>query len=142
MGHNRDVALNQLETNLSAIGAITTAIRTYMEVDIQQYAIADLPLIAIAEPEETTFEEMTTQRSVMNLETTLKVYFLHWEENPNTTYKALVKAIRDGIGADFTLSGNATECRVAEISAISGTLPVYSFDMRLEMKLYLVETNT
>jgi len=113
-----------------------------MDIDITQYNITDLPLVAIKEPEEDTDEEMTSQRSLMSLTTRLRVYFVYWGEDPSSTYKTLIRGIRNKIGASFTLSNNVTEARVSEMTAVLGTLPVYYVELELEMKYYLNEKST
>jgi|GEM_PF-7033168 len=144
MGNRRDV-LAQLKIVLATITEIVTVVRAYLETefDIKQYAIADLPLIAIPEPAEETDEEMTSQRSVMLLGTKLIIYFVDWAIDPDVTkYETLVKKIRDKIGANFNLNDTATEARVMSVSPVLGTMPVYNFVMELEMKYYLNEQVT
>jgi len=141
MGNRGDV-LAALKTVLEEISEVETVVRVLLsDFDVTQYAMADLPLIAISEPAEGTFEEMIGQKSVMELATKLSIYFLHWGISPDVTYKALIKAIRDKLGANFTLSETAVECRVAGVSIILGTMPVYNFAIELEMKYHLDETN-
>jgi len=145
MAHNRRAVLAALKTVLGEITEIKTVVRVYLtaEFDITQYAQVDLPLIVIPEPKEDTDTEGTSQMSMMALETRLMIFFLDWAIDPDDIkYEALVKKIRDKIGAKFTLNGTAEECRVDSVSVISGILPVYDFFMDLEMKYYLNEMNT
>lgn len=144
MGNRRDV-LGQLKEVLSAITEIKTVVRTYLEgeFDITQYAIEDLPLIAIPEPAEDTEEEMTSQRSMMALATKLRVFFVDWAIEPNATkYESLIKNIRDTIGANFNLNDTATEARIMSVTSVLGTMPVYNFVMDLEVRYYLNEQIT
>jgi hypothetical protein len=144
MGNRRDV-LAALKTILEEISEIETVVRTYLETDfdITQYATDELPLIAIPEPLEDTYEEMTSQRSMMSLGTKLIVYFVDWAIDPDATiYEALIKLIRDKIGGNFTLNDKATEARIMSVSSVLGTMPVYNFVMELEMKYYLDEQVT
>jgi len=149
MPNRRDV-LAALKTILEEISEIKKVVRVYLEAEFDptQYAQADLPLIAIPEPAEETDEEMTSQKSMMALATKLRVYFIDWAVDPDATkYEALVKKIRDKIGANFTLedeSGNdtATEARIMSVSSVLGTMPIYNFVAEMEMKYYLDETAT
>lgn len=144
MGNRRDV-LSQLKTVLATVSGVVNVVRTYLEADfdITQYAIADLPLIAIAEPAEETEQEMTSQRSVMTLVVRLKIFFVDWAIDPDATkYEALIKNIRDKIGANFTLNDTATEARIMSVTSVLGTMPVYNFVMDLEVRYYLNEQVT
>jgi len=144
MGNRRDV-LAALKIILEEISEIKTVVRTYLETefDITQYAVSELPLVAIPEPAEETDEEMTSQRSLMALATKLIVYFVDWAIDPDATiYEALIKLIRDKIGGNFTLNDKATEARIMSVSSVLGTMPVYNFVMELEMKYYLDEQIT
>jgi len=141
MGNRGDV-LNQLEVVLNELSEVKTVVRVLLsDFDVTQYAMNQLPLVAISEPAEGTFEEMIGQKSVMELATKLSIYFLHWGISPDAAYKALIKAIRDKLGANFTLNETAIECRVAGVSIILGTMPVYNFTIELETRYYLDETN-
>lgn len=137
------IALKSVLNELVISGDIKTVVRVYsQEFDITQYAKADLPLIAIPEPVEDTDEECTSQMSMMALGAKLLVYFLDWAMDPDATkYELLKKKIRDKIGANFNLNGAAEECRVADISLVLGTMPVYNFIIDLEMKYYMSEKN-
>jgi len=137
----RENVLAALKTVLEEITEIKTVVRVYLsEFDITQFSQAELPLVAIPEPSEETDEESTSQRSMMALATRLLVYIIDWAIDPDSTkYDALVKKIRDKIGDNFTLNDTTTECRVASVSAIMGTMPVYDFTVDLEMKYYLNE---
>jgi len=141
---SRAEVLSNLETILGAVSEIKTVVRSYFgaNFDITQYSTTDLPLVVIPEPEETTHQELTSHRAIMNLSLDLIVYFLSWGVSPIDSYESLVKAIRDKIGANFTLNGSATEARVNRISSISGNLPVYWFVIELELRYYLNETST
>jgi len=144
VGNRRDV-LAALKIVLEEISEINTVVRTYLETefDITQYAVSELPLVAIPEPAEETDEEMTSQRSLMALATKLIVYFVDWAIDPDATiYEALIKLIRDKIGGNFTLNDKATEARIMSVSSVLGTMPVYNFVMELEMKYYLDEQIT
>jgi len=46
------------------------------------------------------------------------------------------------LGNDFNLGGLITEARVDALSTVAGAMPLYNFDMDLEMKYYLNETVT
>lgn len=142
MSLNRRAALAQLATNLGAVAEVMTVVRHYAELDITQYTEAELPLIGIKEPGESPDEEMTSMRAVMNLETKLRVYFVCWGINPTATYETLVKAIRDKIGSDFTLTLTATKSLVTDISEIDGEMPLYFFDMDISIKYYLNQQAT
>ena len=138
------VFLQTLKIILEEISEVETVARTYFgtDFDITQYSTADLPIIVISEPAEETFEEMTSQRSMMSLTAKLMVYFVDWAIDPDATkYEDLVKKIRNKIGDNFTLNDTATECRVIGISIILGTMPVYSFLIDLETRYYLNEKN-
>ena len=142
MAQDRRSVMTALATKLAEITEIQTVVRTYLDTDfdITQYTQSQLPLIVIPEPAETTDEECTSQMSMMALATKLRIYFLDWAIDPDSTkYEALVKKIRDKIGANFTLGDTATECRVNAVSQILGIVPVYDFFMDLEMKYWLNE---
>ena len=142
-GNRRDV-LAKLKDKMDEIPEIETVVRVYKaEFDITQYTMAQLPLITIPEPAEDTAQECTSQHSMMALDTKMTVYFLDWAEDPDgTKYEALKKKIRDKIGANFTLDDKAEEARVASVSLVLGTMPVYNFVVGMEMRYYLDEQAT
>jgi hypothetical protein len=53
-----------------------------------------------------------------------------------------MKNIRNKLGDKFILGGDSLICRVDAISAIAGTLPVWHFDMNLELRYYINELST
>jgi hypothetical protein len=134
---NRRDVLAGLKTVLQEITTIKTVVRTYMSIDLLNYSQADLPLVEINEPEETPDPEMTSQREMMDMNLALKCWFLNWGENPTATYESLVKAIRDKIGSNFTLSCAAIECQVGSVSGLEGEMPLFSFKITLRIKYYL-----
>lgn len=140
---NRRDALAGLKTTLEELAPATiiTVVRTYTEIDITEYNRADLPLIEIQEPEEDADTEMTGQRSIQNLMVKLKVWFFDWAVDPDATiYEALMKAIRDKIGANFKVGNTVIACWVGRISKIGGEMPVWNFETDLVMKYYLNQT--
>jgi ERCC4-related helicase len=152
MAFNRRDILSNLKTILEGVTGITTVVRSYglnavearanEGMDISQYASTDLPLIDINEPMESADEELTSRRSVMFLETYLRVWFVDWNDQPQTTYETLMKRIRDAIGNNFTVNSTATACWVISVSAISGELPLFYYDIGLRLKYYLDQTAT
>ena len=139
---SRKNVLSQLAIVLAEVTQIKTVVRSLIQdFDITQYSQSQLPLVVVPEPLEETFDEMTDQRSVMELATILRVYFVFWGISPDAAYEALMTAIRNKLGNNFTLNSTAIICRVAGASIILGTMPVYDFTIRLEVKYYLTETN-
>lgn len=125
------------------ITEVVTVVRHYAEeFDITQYGEVDLPLIAIKEPIEVPEEECTSMRAMMWLETTLKVYFVHWGISPNSTYETLMKKIRDKIGGDPRLNTQSVFTYVRGISEIEGQMPLFSFTIDLACRYYLDQTST
>jgi len=140
---NRRTVLAKLAIKMAEVDEIKTVIRVYVKnFDLTQFLQAQLPLLAIIEPAEETDDEMTSQRSLMALATQFVIHFLHWGITPDPAYEILVKKIRDKVGANFDLDGLITEARVDSVSVISGAMPLYNFDMDLEMKYYLNEMVT
>ena len=140
---NRRTVLAKLAVKMAEVDEIKKVIRVYVKnFDLTQFTQAQLPLLAIIEPAEGTDDEMTSQRSLMDLATQFSVHFLHWGITPDPTYETLVKKIRDKVGANFDLDGVVTEARVSDLSVIGGEMPLYNFDMDLEMKYYLDEMVT
>lgn len=142
MAQHRNDVLDGLKTLISDVSGVTTVVRTYGDIDIAQYSSTDLPLVSIKEPEEDTYEELTSRRSMMLLVTKLVVWFVDWNLDIKSTYETLMKNIRDKIGSDFTISGNAVEVRVNSITEIDGNLPVWNFGLELELKYYIDEQHT
>lgn len=141
MAQHRDDILAALATLMSTISGVNTVARTYMNIDITQYTESQLPLIEIKEPEESSKVNLVNMRQLMDLGVELRVFFVSWGEIPTSTYETLIKNIRDAIGNDFTLSGNIVACYVTEIGSIEGRVPVYNFEITLQMEYYLSQKN-
>jgi hypothetical protein len=139
MALNRRDILSQLETILATTTGITTVVRSYGEegIDITQYAEADLPLLEIIEPAEENDEEMTSRRSVQFLDTVLRVYFVDWNDDVQSTYETFVKNVRDKVGANFKVDNKATGCWIVDISRVLGELPLWHIEFDLRVKYYL-----
>lgn len=142
MTQNRRDALAGLATILAQVTGVTTVVRSYQDVDITQYTIAQLPLINVKEPDESTDEEYTSQHSMKSLAVSARVYFVSWAEVPTSNYENLTKAIRDKIGANFGLAQCASKLTVAEISTLQGEMPLYFFEIKLSMLYYMSELAT
>jgi len=142
MAENRRAILSALKTLLESVTGVTTVVRSYGELDVAQYQASDLPLIEIEEPSESTDEDSTGRRAIMLLEAKLKVWFVDWNDIPQSTYETLMKNIRDDVGSGFTVSGSAVACWITVVSPIKGELPVFNFEMSLRLKYYLNQLNT
>jgi len=142
MAQNRRDVLAQLKTVLEEVTEVKTVVRHHGELDITQYSQADLPLIGMQEPAEGTEEEMTSMHSVANLDVVLKVWFLCWGINPTTTYGALMKMIRNKLGANFTVGERAVKVLVGGISKIEGEMPLFWFNITLDIQYYLNQMET
>jgi len=142
MQMNRRSLLAQLKTTLSAVTGVVTVVRSYEELDILNYAEAQLPLINIIEPDEAVEQQLVGRRQMISVHAELRVWFVSWAEIPTSTYEALMKSIRDKLAESFTLQCTATGCWVTSISSIQGTLPVYYFTVGLRCKYYLEEEDT
>lgn len=142
---NRRAVLANLKTALEELSPtyVTTVVRTYTEIDITNYLTTDLPLIEIQEPLEVSETEMPGRRSIRALEVVLKVWFVDWAEDPDATiYETLMKAIRDKIGAKFTVDSSAIATWVGDVLKIEGEMPVWNFSMGLVLKYYLDQQAT
>ncbi len=139
---NRRLVLEELKTQLEAVSGVTTVVRSYGDLDITNYAEAELPLIEIPEPNEPTYTEMTSQRNLMQLEVVLKVWFVDWYTTTQASYETLMKNIRDKIGAKFRLENDAIQCRVDSILKVEGELPLWNYGVVLELKYYLNALST
>ena len=139
---NRRDALEELKTQLEAVSGVTTVVRSYGDLDITNYAEAELPLIEISEPDEDTYTEMVSQRNLMQINAILKIWFVDWNTIIQTSYETLMKNIRDKIGAKFKLENDAIQCRVDSISKVEGELPLWSYTIVLELKYYLNALST
>jgi len=144
MALNRRDILIQLEIILGTITGITTVVRSYGEngIDITQYADTDLPLIDLNEPGESNDEEMTSRRSIQDLEIVLRVYFVDWNDKIQSTYETYIKNIRDKIGSEFKVNNTVTACWITDISKVEGEVPVWHLDMTLNVKYYLNQLST
>lgn len=145
MAQNRRTILAALKTILEELSPayVKTVVRTYTEIDITNYLTADLPLIEIQEPAEDSDEEMTSRRSIRNLEVVLRVWFFDWAEDPDTViYETLMKQIRDKIGAEFKIDNTAIADWVGSVSVIAGEMPVWNFSMALILRYYLDQQAT
>jgi len=145
MSENRRSVLSNLATIMGTVTGVVTVARSTMPIDILNYKEAELPLLNIVEPEEDTWTDSTSQRAVMVLEVSLQVWFVHWGEDPlasPNTYQSIMKAIRDKIGANFTLNNSASGVWVIKVSKIAGEFPVYSYGIDLRLKYYLDQQRT
>jgi len=136
---NRRNILAGLETILKTITSVKAVVRSYMPVDIEQYATTSLPLIEIREPAESPDAEMTSRRQIVNMDTAIRVFFLSWAESPAVAYESLVKEIRNKVGVNFNVSGTATACWVVGVGQVNGEMPLYQFSMTLRVRYYLNE---
>ena len=141
MGLHRNTILAKLKTILQTITEIKTVVRTYKDVDLQNYSSSQLPLIEIREPAETTSTQLTNMRAMMNLDISLIVHFVSWAESPTTEYETLIKKIRDKIGEDFRLDNTVTAVWIQTVTIVDGTMPVYKFGITLMLRYYLDQEN-
>lgn len=139
---NRRSVLAGLATILGTVTGVTTVVRSYGDFDVTQYAEVDLPLIVVEEPEEATDEDLTSRRAMMLLDSMLKVWFVDWNDNPQTTYETLMKNIRNKLGSEFLVNQTAVACWVTGIGKIQGQLPVRNFDVEITLRYYLDQQNT
>jgi len=139
MALNRRDILSGLETLLATVTGITTVVRSYGDegIDITQYTQANLPLIDLIEPAEENDEEMTSHRSIQFLDTVLRLYFVDWNDDVQSTYETFVKNLRDKVGGDFRVDGTATACWITDISKVLGEVPLWNIDFDLRVKYYL-----
>jgi hypothetical protein len=146
MAQNRRDILAGLETLLGTVTGVTTVVRTYGEADvalnIELYASTDLPLVEMMEPEEETYQEMTSHRTLMQLLVNIRIYFVDWNTDVQASYETLMKNLRDKIGGDFKLGDTTIESRVDSITPIEGVLPVRNFGISLELRYYMNEKST
>lgn len=144
MALNRRDILSGLATILATVTGIVTVVRSYGEegIDITQYAEAELPLIDIIEPSEDNDEEMTARRSIQFLDTVLRVHFVDWNDDVQSTYETHIKNIRDKVGAGFKVNDSATACWVTDITRVLGEVPLWKIELSLRVKYYLDQLNT
>ena len=142
MADNRRDVLSGLETIIDEISEVTTVVRSYREVDILNYKEAELPLVNIIEPDEDTYQDMTSNRAIMSLGVMVKVWFVSWAEVPTSTYETLMKKIRDKIGANFTLDDTVDAAWIDSVTAIEGEMPVYNYGISMQIRYYLNATAT
>ena len=142
MALNRRTILANLKTVLSEITEVKTVVRSFVDLDIKKYSETELPLISIREPAESPDDELVSMRAMQNLELKLRIYFVYWDAFPLSSYETLTKAIRDKIGSNFTLNSSATKVLVTTVSEIRGEIPLYDFDIVVDIKYYLNQTLT
>jgi len=142
MAENRRTLLANLETALGTVTGITTVLRHYINLDITQYAEAELPLVAIKEPAEENDQELTGRRAMVTLDLNIRLYFVSWGIAPTGTYETLMKSIRDKIGGDFNLTSSSVATWVTDVSAIDGDMPLYFVDIGLRSLYYLKQQAT
>lgn len=142
MALNRRDTLDAFSTLMSAVSGVGNVVRSLVPVDIKQYTIAQLPLINIIEPPEDVQDQMTSMRAMQNLALNVRTYFVYWGADPDSTYEALMKAIRDRIGAGFKVSNTATAAQVGLITELDGEMPLYFFDIEIVITYYLNQEAT
>ena len=133
MPTKRKNILAELATFLATVTGVETVVRTYTEIDITKYTASQLPLIELLEPAEMNDEELTGRRSIAQLETILKVWFVDWNDTPQATYETLVANIRNKIGDEFRVNNNAIACWVVGVTELDGELPVWNFKIGLKL---------
>jgi hypothetical protein len=125
----------------SLLGTLTTTfktvIRTHTPLDISLYHSWNLPLVEVREPAEKEHTSLTSMRQEMELDSVLRVYFVQWGVTPDATYTAMVKAIRNLFGAHFTLDCTAVGAWITSVGPITGEMPLYTFEMNLQIRYYL-----
>ena len=139
MALNRRAILSGLAAVLAEITEVKTVVRTLLDADMKIYATTVLPLIEVQEPDETEDRSLTSQRQIMFLDTVIRVWFVRWGADPNSTYETLVTKIRNKIGDHFTINETATGAWVTRVTGIEGAMPLYHFDMSIRVKYYLDE---
>lgn len=142
MAQNRRDLVAGIATVLGEVTELKTVVRSYVDVDATQYAEAAYPLAAVIDPPEDVFEDETSRHAVMDLTVRVNVMFVAWGASPSATYEALVKAVRDKIGAHFTLHDKAIKCQVDAVSEVKGEMPLYNFDITLNARYHLNEQST
>ena len=99
-------------------------------------------MLNIVEPPEDVDTQQTSMRSMQNLELNLRTYFVYWGIDPDSTYEALMKAIRDAIGGGFKVSNTVTAAQVGLISELDGQMPLYFFDIEVIITYHLNQLDT
>jgi hypothetical protein len=136
MMNRRDI-LEELAKVVATVSGVKTTARSSTALDIRRWKRSELPLVEIVEPSEEIESDLLSRRSIQNLSTSLKIYFVEWSESPSSAYEALVKAIRNKLGEEFRLSGCTVAVWVGEVTEISGSMPLYNVSLALRLKYYL-----
>ena len=140
--HKRNTALDELKSILSTVSGVNTVVRTFDGVDITTRTQSELPLIDIQEPSSSIVKEREkSPLRLTTLELTVRVYFLAWADSVTSSYETLLSAIRTKIASNHTLNNKCSYCEVVTISEVKGEMPLYHFDMILNIDIYEKETD-
>lgn len=119
----RNEVLNNLATLLSGVSGIKTVVVANEPLDLQQYAVAELPLIEIrVESESVDYE--TGRVGYWHLTMAVTVYFLA-TQNDDSGRETLNEGIKNKIGSDPTLSEICEMCEIVSENS-EGAFPLYS----------------
>lgn len=119
----RNDVLNNLATLLSGIDEINKVVVANEPLDLQQYAVGDLPLIEIrVESESVDYE--TGRVGYWHLTIVVTVYFLA-TQNDDSDRETLNEKVKNKIGSDPTLSEVCEMCEVVSENS-EGAFPLYS----------------
>ena len=118
----RSDCIAKLATNLSAVTGIAKVVVANGEVDINQYPVAQLPLLAIrADSETANYETSSYAEWVLSVSVTL--YFLAKIEEASAK-ETLITAVKNKIGGDPTLGAICEMCEIISLQS-GGEYPLF-----------------
>lgn len=119
----RNEVLTNLATLLSGISEVNKVVVANEPLDLQQYAVADLPLIEIRVESETVNYE-TSRFGYWHLVLVITVYFLA-NQDDDSDREMLNEKVQNKIGSDPTLSEVCEMCEIVSENS-EGGFPLYS----------------
>ncbi|MBW2037191.1 MAG: hypothetical protein JRI41_06900 [Deltaproteobacteria bacterium] len=130
MASQRQDILNALQSVIDNVSSITTTLLSNYEVDLTKYSSSSLPMALIIPTAETPLYE-TGQYAKWTLATRIIIYFLS-EDSAAVEGEALVKDIKDVLGNNSTLNGNAIDISIGEITN-GGNFPLFSVEFKVNI---------
>ncbi len=130
MASQRQDILDALKSVIDSISSITTTTLLNYEPDLNKYPSSSLPLAVIVPLTESPLYE-TGQFARWSLDVRIIVYFLS-EGSDSVEGEALLKDIKDALGNNSTLNGNAIDINIGEITN-GGDFPLFNAEFKVRI---------
>jgi len=125
----KKTAIDRLATicNTSSVNSVVVS---NGPLDLSLYSSSQLPLVQIVGGEEVPRYEVS-RHALWSFDVEITVFYLADDDEADTT-EALIKELKDALGADITLSGTCAESYIRSIRR-GGEWPLWEFTILLDV---------